>query len=61
MVIANCGGLNEKGPHRLIGSVTIGRCSLVGGGASLGVGFSVSEAHARPSVVLSSYYVPVQM
>lgn len=36
-------GLNENGPHMLIGSGTIGRCGLIGGRVSLEVGFEVSE------------------
>jgi hypothetical protein len=45
-----CDGLNEYGPHRLIGSGTIRRCDLVGGSVSLGVSFEASTAQARPRV-----------
>ena len=38
------GGLNNNGPHRLIGSGTIWRCGFVGGSMSLGVDFEVAEA-----------------
>ena len=30
-----CGGLNNKGPHRPMGSSTIRRCGLVGEGVAL--------------------------
>ena len=43
------GGLNKNGPHRPIGSGTIGRCGLAGGSVSLGVGFEVLEIQVRPS------------
>jgi hypothetical protein len=43
-----CGSLNEKGPHRFIGSGTSRRCGLVGGSMSLWVSFEASEAQARP-------------
>ena len=39
--------------HRFIGSGIIRRCDLVGGSVSLGVGFEVSNAQARPSNRLS--------
>jgi hypothetical protein len=45
-----CDGLNKNSPHRLIGSGTIRRCGL--GNVSLEVGFGVSDALARPSVIL---------
>ena len=51
-----CGGLNENGSHRLIGSGSIRRCGLLGGNMSLEVGFEVSEAYVRPTVSLSSCY-----
>jgi len=42
-----CGGLNENGPQRPIGSGTTGWCGFVGRNVSLGMGFEVSEAQAR--------------
>ena len=42
---------NENDLHRLIGSSTIRRCTLIGGSV-MGVGFEVSDAQARPSVSL---------
>lgn len=56
-----CGGLNENGSCRLIRSVTIGWCGLIGGSVTLGMGFEVSEAQAKPSITLSSYCLPVQV
>ena len=47
-------GLSENGPHMLIGNDTVRRVGLVGGSASLRVGFGVSEAQARPSGSVSS-------
>jgi hypothetical protein len=58
--------LNKNNPHRLIYLVIrrwqylrrisrIRRCGLVGGGVSLGLGFEVSKAHARPRFL--SYFV----
>ena len=44
-----CSGLNENGPHRLIGTGNIRRCGFVGGSVSLGVGFVISEAQSRSS------------
>jgi len=44
--------LNENGPHKLIGSDTLGRCGLVGGSVLMGVSFRVSEVQARPNVAL---------
>ena len=35
MVKGDCGGLNGTGPHKLIGSGTIRRCGLGGGGVVL--------------------------
>lgn len=50
-------GLNENGPHRLIGSGPIKRygligvgVSLVGESGSLRVGFEVLDVQAKPSV-----------
>ena len=37
------------------------RCGLVGGNVSLGVGFELSEAQARPSVTLSSVNLDVEL
>ena len=34
-VVLVCGGLNENGPHRLIGSGTVGRFGLIGIGVTL--------------------------
>ena len=59
-----CGGSNETGNHRLrclysgslVGRTILGRVrryALAGGGVSLRVGFEVSKAHTRPSLVLS--------
>ena len=59
-----CGGSNETGNHRLrclysgslVGRTILGRVrryGLAGGGVSLRVGFEVSKAHTRPSLVLS--------
>jgi hypothetical protein len=48
-----CGGLNENGPHWLIGTNIIRYCVLVGGSVSQWVSFEVSDAQARPSVSLS--------
>lgn len=45
----NEGGLNQYGPHRLLGSNTIRRCGL-GESVSLEVAFEVSDAQARPDV-----------
>ena len=47
------GGLNENGPHRFRRRGAIKKGSLVGGSISLGVGFEVSKAQARPSGSLS--------
>jgi hypothetical protein len=52
--ICLCDGLNKNGPHLPIVSVRIRRSDLIGGSVSLGVGFEVLEAQARPSVTLSS-------
>ena len=41
--VAVCGGLNDNSHHRLIGSSTTGRCGLVGGSVSHGVGFEFSD------------------
>ena len=63
----HCGGLNRKGPYKLIdlnawspGSGTIRRCDFVGVGLALveevchcGVGFEVSNAQPRRSGSLS--------
>jgi len=46
-------GLNENGPHWLIGGGITRRHGLLGEIVSLGVGFEVWEAHARPSGFLS--------
>ena len=51
--------LNENAT--LVWSGTIRRCDLVGGSVSLGVGFEVSEAQARPSVTLSSCCLWIQI
>ena len=59
--IRDCGGLNENGSHRLLGSGTIRRCGLVGGSVSLWVGFEVLDVQARPRVSLSSCCLPIQM
>ena len=40
-----CGGLNMLG----LGSGTVRRCGLGGGGVSLDAGFEVSTAHTIPS------------
>ena len=55
MILRNItiGDFNENGPQRLIGSGALRRCGLVGGNVSLGVGFEVSEAQARPDGSLS--------
>ena len=51
-------------PHRSRRSGTIRRCvlvdrsGLVGGSVSLGMGFEVSNAQARPSVSLSLFLLP---
>lgn len=42
-------GMNENGPHKLIGNGTIRRYVLIGGSTSQEVGFGVSEAQARPN------------
>ena len=59
------GGVNENGPHRLIYGCLYTRewhylrgtrrCGLVGESVSLGVGFEVSEAHARHSQPLPPF------
>jgi hypothetical protein len=56
-----CHGLNENGPHRLLGSSAARKCVLVGVGVSLlekvwhwGWGSEVSDAKVKPSVTLSS-------
>lgn len=54
------GGLNEKGPHRLIGISIIGGMVLLED-VSLGVGIKVLEAQARPSGSLSSCCLLIQM
>ena len=41
------------------GSGTIGKCGLVGGSMSLGMGFEVSDAQARPGVTL--FLMPVDL
>jgi len=50
--------LNENGPLRLIGSGTIRRRGFVGGSVSLGMGFKVSNAHAKS---LSSLCLMIQV
>lgn len=57
-----CHGLNENGPHRLLGSSAARKCVLVGVGVSLlekvwhwGWGSEVSDAKVKPSVTLSSW------
>lgn len=47
---AECGSFDKNGPHGLTASVTVRSCGL-GRGVSLGLGFEVSEAEARPSVI----------
>lgn len=55
-IVQVCGGLNDNGPHRPMGSGTIRTyglvgyvcvCDIVGENVSLGVGFEVSEAQTR--------------
>lgn len=48
-----CDRLVENGPHRPIGGGTMRKCCLIGRRMSLGVGFKVSDAQARPNVTLS--------
>jgi hypothetical protein len=56
-----CSCLNENSSHKLLGSGTIKRCSLVGVDMallevclSLRVGFEISDTQTRPNVFLSS-------
>ena len=49
------------GPHRHIGSGTIGRRGCVGGIVTLGIGFDVSDAQARPCFALSSCCMQIQI
>lgn len=64
MQVVKCGGLNENGLNRPIGSCTTMCCDLIGtkygftgGSDSLEEGFEVSDAQARPIAALSSFYL----
>ena len=43
-----CDGLNDDGYHKFVGNSTVERGGLARGSVSLGTGFEVSEAQARP-------------
>ena len=65
--VGPCAGLNKNGPHRLLGTDTIRKYSLVGVDVAFlekvhhqGVGFEVSEAQARPSASFTSFWLQVQ-
>lgn len=53
-------GLNENGPHRLIGKHASRRCDLVRGSVMV-LGFEISYTPVRPSVTLSFCCLPFQM
>jgi hypothetical protein len=46
------GVLNENGTPRLTGSTTVRKSGLMGGSVSLRMGFEVSFAQVRPSVLV---------
>jgi hypothetical protein len=54
-------GPNKNSLHRHLGSGTFRRFDLVGGSVSLGVGFEMSDAQARPSRAVTSCCLQIQM